>query len=168
MDNSEIVNGIVGLLVLVGVAWALYRPRIQRSERYQATVVPLANIMDVGFLVLSPVIVVLVGYSAPFFLLGLCLVAMAAGWVMSYNIRNYEPLVGTPDRIHAIAAWANWALFGASMVNIAYYTQLLMTLVLLPMRIYTPDRVTWTSGRAAPGRHDRRIPRDAARAQSHR
>ena len=42
------------LFVIAGVAWALYRPRVQQSERYQATVVPLANIMDVGFIVLSP------------------------------------------------------------------------------------------------------------------
>lgn len=145
MDSRNFLNLVVAVVVLVGVAVVLYRPRVQSSERYQALVVPLANIMDVGFLVLSPVIVLLVGYDAPWFMLGLCLVAMSAGWVMSYNIRNYEPLVGIPDRTHSVAAVANWALFVASMVNIAYYAQLLTTLVLLPMRIYTEDRATWAS-----------------------
>ena len=96
-------------------------------------VVPMANIMDVGFLVLAPIIVVLVGYRAPLFMLGICLVAVATGLVIAYNIRHYEPLIGTPDRVHRVAAWANWSLFAASMVNIAYYVQLLMTLVLLPL-----------------------------------
>ena len=133
------------MVVLVGSAWLLYRPRVQQSSRYQATVVPLANIMDVGFLVLSPIIVVLVGYRAPLYMLGICLIAMATGLVMAYNIRHYEPLIGTPDRVNAVEAWARWSLFGASMVNIAYYVQLLMTLVLLPLELYTEDRVTYTS-----------------------
>jgi hypothetical protein len=38
-----------GCLVILALAYLLYRPRIQRSTRYQATVVPLANIMHVGF-----------------------------------------------------------------------------------------------------------------------
>jgi len=129
----------------MGAAWMLYRPKLQQSSRYQAMVVPLANIMDVGFLVLSPIIVVLVGYEAPIFMLAICLAAMAMGLVIAYNIRHYEPLIGTPDRSHGIAAWARWSLVGASTVNIAYYVQLLMTLVLLPFEVYTPDRVTVAS-----------------------
>ncbi len=145
MENSHVLDGAIGAFVLLGSLWFLYRPKLQHSARYQAMVVPLANIMDVGFLVLSPIIVVLVGYEAPIFMLAICLVAVAAGFVMAYNIRHYEPLIGAPDRANTVAAWANWSLFGASMVNIAYYTQLLMTLVLLPLEIYTPDRVTLTS-----------------------
>jgi hypothetical protein len=143
--GRHVLDGVVGVVVLLGASWMLYRPRVQNSSRYQATVVPLANIMDVGFLVLSPVIVVLVGYEAPLFMLGICLMAIAMGFVMAYNIRHYEPVIGSPDPTHAVSAWANWALFGASMVNIAYYVQLLMTLVLLPLEIYDPERVTLTS-----------------------
>ena len=94
MEQRFVLDGIVGVVVLAGMAWFLYRPRVQQSERYQAMVVPLANIMDVGFLVLSPIIVVLVGYAAPLFMLGICLVAIATGFVIAYNIRHYEPLVG--------------------------------------------------------------------------
>jgi hypothetical protein len=145
LTGRHILDGLAGLVVLLGSAWLLYRPKVQQSSRYQATVVPLANIMDVGFLVLSPIIVVLVGYRAPLYMLGICLIAMATGLVMAYNIRHYEPLIGTPDRVNAVEAWARWSLFGASMVNIAYYVQLLMTLVLLPLELYTEDRVTFTS-----------------------
>ena len=145
MASRHVLDGAIGLVVLVVLTWTLYRPKIQQSERYQSMVVPLANIMDVGFLVLSPIIIVLVGYEAPLYMLGICLAAMVTGFVISYNIRHYEPLVGTPDRLHSVAAAANWSLFGASMVNIAYYVQLLMTLVLLPLDVYTDGRVTFTS-----------------------
>lgn len=145
MEQRFVLDGIVGVVVLAGTAWFLYRPQVQQSERFQAMVVPLANIMDVGFLVLSPIIVVLVGYAAPLFMLGICLIAIATGFVIAYNIRHYEPLAGAKGPVHTIAATANWALFGASMVNIAYYTQLLMTLVLLPLALYSEDRTTVTS-----------------------
>ena len=143
--SSELVNGLIAVGVLVILSVALYRPRVQASISYQATVVPLANIMDVGFIMMSPIIVVLVGYTAPLFMLALCLLAIANGFAISYNIRHYEPLIGTRDPANAIAAVAKWALFGASVVNIAYYAQLMMSLVLAPLGIYTPDRVTATA-----------------------
>ena len=105
---------------------------MQQSKEYQATVVPLANIMDVGFILFSPAIVLLVGFRAPFFMLGICFVAIAAGLAMAYNIRHYEPIAGqggTPDRIETVAMWS---LLAASVVNIAYYTMILMALIQLP------------------------------------
>jgi hypothetical protein len=114
---------------------------VQQSERYKATVVPLANIMDVGFIVLSPAIVLLAGFAAPLVMLGICLVAIATGFAISYNIRHYEPLEGTDDPINRVEGAAEWALLGASIVNIAYYTLLLITLVLWPLNIYTEGRL---------------------------
>ena len=75
---DEFVAVGLGFLVIAVVAAALYRPRIQRSTSYQATVVPLANIMDVGFIILSPAIVLIAGFRAPFVMLAICLVAIAA------------------------------------------------------------------------------------------
>lgn len=82
----------LALFAILAIAYTLYRPRVQQSRRYQATVVPLANIMDVGFIVLSPAIVLLAGFAAPLVMLGVCLVAIAAGFAIAYNIRHYEPL----------------------------------------------------------------------------
>jgi hypothetical protein len=132
----------VGLAIatVLALAYVLYRPRIQQSQRYQATVVPLANIMDVGFILFSPAIVLLVGFRAPFFMVGICLVAVAAGFAIAYNIRHFEPIEGqggVPDRIEGIA---EFSLLGASMVNIAYYTIVLVALVLLPFDANTPGR----------------------------
>ncbi|MGI9601524.1 MAG: hypothetical protein ACR2QE_06555 [Acidimicrobiales bacterium] len=133
----------LGMFVALGLAYSLYRPRVQRSERYQAMVVPLANIMDVGFIMLSPAVVLLAGYAAPLAMLGVCLVAIATGFVISYNIRNYEPLRDTGDPAEKVERTAQWALLAASIVNIAYYTLLLMALLLLPFDAFTQGRQTF-------------------------
>jgi len=125
------------LVVLVGLAWVLYRPKVQPSERYQAMVVPLANIMDVGFIVMSPAIVLLAGFAAPLVMLGICLLAIATGFAIAYNIRHYEPLEGTDDPVNRVGYVSRWALTFASVINIAYYTLLLITLLLWPLGLYS-------------------------------
>lgn len=139
-QSDQFVAVGLALFVILGIAYALYRPRIQQSKQYQATVVPLANIMDVGFIVFAPAVVLLAGFSAPLVMLGVCLVAMAAGFAMAYNIRHYEPLADSDDPVTKIERAAQWALLGASVVNIAYYTLLLMALFLLPFDAFTTGR----------------------------
>jgi hypothetical protein len=139
-NSDEFVAVGVGLLVILVIAFILYRPAIQQSKVYQATVVPLANIMDVGFILFAPAIVLLAGFRAPFFMLGICLVAMAVGLAMAYNIQHYEAIAGEGGRPDRLETTSEWALLGASMVNIAYYTMLLIALVLLPFNRATSGR----------------------------
>jgi hypothetical protein len=134
--NDAVAVGIA-LVVLIGLAWVLYRPKIQQSKRYQAMVVPLANIMDVGFIVMAPAVILLAGYSAPLVMLGICLLAIGAGFAIAYNIRHYEPLEATNDKVNLVGRTARWALTLASVINIAYYTLLLVTLLLWPLGAYT-------------------------------
>jgi hypothetical protein len=109
-------------------------------------VVPLAEIMDVGFIVFSPVVILLFGFDAPAAMLGLCLLAILTGFAISYNINNYEPLIGKPDPLHRWNSVAVWALLAASVVNVGYYAQLLMTLVWLPLGdLYSSGLVTATA-----------------------
>jgi hypothetical protein len=133
---GDLVAVGAALIVLAALAWALYRPRVQQSQGYQATVVPLANIMDIGFIVLSPAIILLAGFTAPLVMLGISLLAIAMGFTMAYNIRNYEPLEGTDDPVNRIGHISRWALTGASVINIAYYTLLFTTIVLWPIGAY--------------------------------
>ena len=135
MDDVVAVG--IALIVLAGLAWFLYSSRVQNSKRYQATVVPLSNIMDVGFIVMSPAIVLLAGYGAPLVMLGICLVAIATGFAISYNIRHFEPLRGTGDRVVIVGHISRYALTFASVINIAYYTLLLVTLALWPLDAYS-------------------------------
>ena len=144
--SAGLFSSIVAVVTLVGLARFLYRPKVQRSTTYKATVVPLAEIMDVGFIVFSPIIILLFGYEAPWAMLGLCLLAILTGFAISYNVKNYEPLVGKPDPLHRWNSFALWALLAASVVNVAYYAQLLMTLVWLPLGdLYSPGVVTATA-----------------------
>lgn len=136
--SDQFVAVGLGLLTILILAYVLYRPRVQQGKNYQATVVPLANIMDVGFILFAPAIVLLAGFRAPFFMLGICLVAIAAGFAISYNIRHYEPVAGQGGGPDLIEEGAEWALLGASVVNIAYYTIVLMALVLLPFDANSP------------------------------
>jgi hypothetical protein len=143
--SAGLINSIVAVVTLAGLAGFLYRPKVQESGTYKATVVPLAEIMDVGFIVFSPVIILLFGYYATWAMLGLCVLAILTGFAISYNIENYEPLIGKPDPLHGWNSLALWALLAASVVNVAYYAQLLMTLVWLPLGLYSPGLVTATA-----------------------
>jgi hypothetical protein len=143
--SAGLINSIVAVVTLAGLAGFLYRPKVQGSGTYKATVVPLAEIMDVGFIVFSPVIILLFGYYATWAMLGLCVLAILTGFAISYNIKHYEPLIGKPDPLHGWNSLALWALLAASVVNVAYYAQLLMTLVWLPLGLYSPGLVTTTA-----------------------
>lgn len=105
-------------------------------------VVPLANIMDVGFIVLSPSSWSSSGSMPPLFMLGLCLVAIVTGFAISYNIRHYEPLIGQADSLHRISWLARWSLLGASIANLGYYAMLMTTLILLPLDLYSEGSAT--------------------------
>jgi hypothetical protein len=144
--SAGLFNSIVAVLTLAGLALLLYMPKVQESGTYKATVVPLAEIMDVGFIVFSPVIILLFGYDATWAMLGLCLLAILTGFAISYNINHYEPLIGKSDPLHSWNSISLWALLAASVVNVAYYAQLLMTLVWLPLGdLYSPGLVTATA-----------------------
>ena len=144
--SAGLLNTIIAVVTLAGLAWVLYRPKVQESRTYKATVVPLAGIMDVGFIVFSPVIILLFGYDATWAMLGLCLFGILTGFAISYNINNYEPLIGKPDPLHRWNSVALWALIAASVVNEAYRAVLLMTLVFLPLGdLYSSGLVTATA-----------------------
>jgi hypothetical protein len=144
--SAGLLNTFIAVVTLAGLSWILHRPRVQESATYKALVVPLAEIMDVGFIVFSPIVILLFGYGATWAMLGLCLLAILTGFAISYNINNYEPLIGKPDPLHRWNSIALWALLAASVVNVAYYAQLLMTLVWLPLGdLYSPGLVTATA-----------------------
>ena len=144
--SAGLLNSIVAVVTLAGLARLLYRPKVQQSAIYKATVVPLAEIMDVGFIVFSPIIILLFGYDATWAMLGLCLLGILTGVAISYNVNNYEPLLGKRDPLHRWNSVALWALLAASVVNVGYYAQLLMTLVWLPLGdVYSPGLVTATA-----------------------
>jgi hypothetical protein len=130
---------ILVLVTLIGLSLALYSSRVQNSERYQATVVPLANIMDIGYVAMTPIIVLISGLDAPLTMLGLCALGFAMGWVIRYNIRQYEPVSDEKGRLRDIERTGQWALIMASLVNVAYYLQLMGAAIFFPFEEGTVD-----------------------------
>lgn len=133
---------ILVLVTLIGLSLALYSSRVQNSERYQATVVPLANIMDIGYVAMTPIIVLISGLNAPLTMFGLCALGFAMGWVIRYNIRQYEPVSDEKGRLRDIERAGQWALIAASLVNVAYYLQLMGAAIFFPFEVGTIDAAT--------------------------
>ncbi|MFC7096148.1 hypothetical protein [Halobaculum marinum] len=125
---------VITLLVvgtLLGLSIVLYSARVQRSEQYQALVVPLANIMDIGFVAMTPIIVLITGLDSPLTMLGLSAVGFAMGGVMRYNIRMFEPVADEKGVLQRVATISQASLIVASLVNVAYYLQLMAAVVVL-------------------------------------
>lgn len=133
---------ILVLVTLIGLSLVLYSSRVQNSERYQATVVPLANIMDIGYVAMTPIIVLISGLNAPLTMFGLCALGFAMGWVIRYNIRQYEPVSDEKGRLRDIERAGQWALIAASLVNVAYYLQLMGAAIFFPFEEGTTDAAT--------------------------
>ncbi|WP_440988380.1 hypothetical protein [Haloarchaeobius baliensis] len=121
---------LVVVVTLLGLASVLYSSRVQQSKRYQATVVPLANIMDIGFVAMTPIIVSIVGIRAALLMLGLCLLGIAMGWVMRLNIKRFEPVADESGLTRTVSRTSQLALIAASLVNVAYYLQLMGAVVI--------------------------------------
>ncbi|KAB1186971.1 MULTISPECIES: hypothetical protein [Haloferax] len=147
-----LVISIVVVVTLLGLSAVLYSSRVQNSEEYQATVVPLANIMDIGFVAMTPIIVFIIGLESPLIMLGLCGLGFTMGWVMRYNIRKYEPIAGGKGALHNVARFGQASLLVASLVNVAYYLQLMggviIILIAVPLGVNLDPGVSRGSGLA--------------------
>lgn len=116
--------------VLVGVAAVLvgvmFRPRLVRSELWQATVTPLASIIGSGFLVAGPILASTAGRLAWLAMLALCAVAWLFGSAIRHNIRFIEPQLhdDPPVVIRIIERLSELTLAFAYFVSVAYYLNL--------------------------------------------
>lgn len=108
------------LAVLLLAPWS-------RTDRWQATVTPLASIIGSGFLVSAPLLAGEFGGFAALSIAFLIVVAWLIGWTIRYNIRVVEPqLIGGGDRVlHSVEAVSHIVLAFAYFVSIAYYLSLL-------------------------------------------
>jgi len=78
----------------------------------------------------------------PLTMLGLCALGFAMGWVMRYNIRQYEPVSDEKGHLRQLERTGRWALITASLVNVAYYLQLMGAAIFFPFGEGTADAAT--------------------------
>jgi len=119
---------VVGLLIVATTLTVLLQTRVRNSERWRATVTPLASIIGSGFLVVAPLLAHTVGPSATFAMLGIVLVSLWIGTSIGYNISTGET-AEAPGHAKLERA-SEIALAIAYVISIAFYIRLLASFAL--------------------------------------
>jgi len=125
-----LLNILIIALSLLLAAYLAFSPRVKASERWRATVTPLASIMGSGFLVVAPLLALTVGNFAIFCMVLLLLLAYAAGGAIRFNIRHFEPLENQRGPAQHLSFVARIVLAGAYFISVTYYLQLLAAFLL--------------------------------------
>jgi len=125
------LDGLVIAIALGVAAYLTFSKRVAASDRWKATVTPLASIMGSGFLVSAPLLGGAVGNLAFFCMAALLLVAFAIGGAIRFNIRHFEPIERAGHGpAQDMAFLSRMVLAGAYFVSVTYYLQLLAAFVL--------------------------------------
>ncbi|MGN6376780.1 MAG: hypothetical protein ACTHMG_14675 [Sphingomonas sp.] len=120
------------------VAGLLSFTRFARSDRWIATVTPLASIIGSGFLICGPILAREFGSAALPAEVLLLAIAYAVGWVIRFNIVNVEAVKErlTPhDPLNYGTGIAQATLAIAYAVSVAYYLKLLAAFAMKPLAI---------------------------------
>lgn len=139
-----VLNAVV-VVAAVAVVIVLSRPRFSHSDRWRATVTPLASIVGSGFLIVAPLLGATVGTLAVVAMIAIVALAYAVGGVMRYQIANVEDIVeaddpddGTQSTLIWMARTSKLVLAAAYVVAVAFYLELLGAFVLRLAGIQDP------------------------------
>lgn len=133
MSSSFVFDGyawadVVGLLIVATTLTLLLMPRVRDSERWRATVTPLASIIGSGFLVVAPLLAHTVGSAAAIAMLGIVLLSLWIGSSIGYNIKVGEQ--NEAPGLFRLERASEFALAIAYVISIAFYVRLLASFVL--------------------------------------
>jgi len=135
--------------LILAALFALYflrRPKLQRSESWQATLTPLSSIIGSGFLIMSPLLASVVGGLSPLAVIGIVVLAYAIGSVIRFNIMHVEPRIkdgSLSNRTREVEYLGDIALVLAYMVAVAFYISLLSSFLLSYLGIENLDAERW-------------------------
>ncbi|WKE67004.1 hypothetical protein PVT67_07135 [Gallaecimonas kandeliae] len=124
------LNVLIVVTALAIAAYLAFSPRLANSSNWKATVTPLASIMGSGFLVSAPLLGLIVGNRAVFFMAGLLMLSFLIGSAIRFNIRHFEPIENRRGRAQSIALLSRMVLAGAYFISVTYYLQLLAVFLL--------------------------------------
>jgi len=132
----------------VAALWLL-QPRVRRSDRWRATVTPLASIIGSGFLVLAPLLLRQFGAAAPWVMAALCAAAYAVGGAVRDNIRLLDEAGLRLTRLDsAVESASSWALAFAYVISVAYYLNLFGAFALSLTPWTDPAEARWVTSAA--------------------
>jgi len=116
------------ILAALFAMYFLRRPKLQKSESWQATLTPLSSIIGSGFLIMSPLLASVVGGLSPIAVIGIVVLAYAIGSVIRFNIMHVEPRLNDHSlskKTRDVEYLGDIALVLAYMVAVAFYLSLL-------------------------------------------
>ncbi len=120
------------VLMTIGLAAWLLRPKLQNHLLWRATVTPLASIIGSGFLIIAPLLGSITGKWALAAMGLITAAAYAIGAIIRFNIRYAEPALKRDN--NPTLAWterfSNIALSLAYVVSITFYLRLMASFVL--------------------------------------
>lgn len=119
-------SNLVLLIAAPALLVLFFRPRMLRSQLWQATVTPLASIIGSGFLVAGPILAHTAGHWAALAMLALCAIGYLFGAAIRHNIAHVEPgLAASPGPlVTGLERASDVALSLAYFVSVAYYLNL--------------------------------------------
>ncbi|REG85010.1 hypothetical protein [Marinomonas pollencensis] len=124
------LNFFIVAIAICVFLYLAFSSRLARSERWKATVTPLASIMGSGFLVVAPLLADSVGYFAVFCMAILLLLAYAVGGAIRFNIRHFEPIEHQRGPAQTVSFVSRIVLAAAYFISVTYYLQLLSAFLL--------------------------------------
>lgn len=143
--SSMIFNSAL-ILTALFTLYYLRRPKLQKSESWQATLTPLSSIIGSGFLIMSPLLASVVGGLSPVAVTGIVLLAYAIGSVIRFNIIHVEPRLkdgSLSKKTKEVEYLGDIALVLAYMVAVAFYISLLSSFLLSYLGIDNIDAERW-------------------------
>jgi len=142
---SMILNAGLILAALFAM-YFLRRPKLQKSESWQATLTPLSSIIGSGFLIMSPLLASVVGGLSPIAVIGIVVLAYAIGSVIRFNIMHVEPRIkdnSLSKTTREVEYLGDIALVLAYMVAVAFYLSLLSSFLFSYLGIDNLDAERW-------------------------
>ena len=136
-EHTNVVNhGLTDIAVLATAAsfiLYLFSKKVRHSAIWKATVTPLASIIGSGFLVVTPLYILILGKYALLAIIGMVCVAYMAGYVIRYNIDHVEPKMQYKTHWPLLAEMERLsylALAVAYLISIPFYIKLLSLFLL--------------------------------------
>lgn len=130
-ENLFILNGVLGILTILGIFLFLFFSKIKNSLLWTVVVTPLASIIGSGFLVAAPLIYEgFKGWSIVFVFL-INLFALGIGWALRVNISYFDSVQKQLEKskkfrwLVGIERVSNWILGACYVAAIAFYVSIL-------------------------------------------
>ncbi|MBS0359037.1 MAG: hypothetical protein JSS53_07200 [Proteobacteria bacterium] len=133
MPPHHFVNSIIIILFTTFFIFLSFLKKIRYSDTWKATVTPLASIIGSGFLVVTPLFILILGKYALFATAGMVSLAYIMGYIIRFNISYLEPQMVESRASGLIAGLEHisYPMLGlAYLISVPFYIKLLSLFIL--------------------------------------